>query len=100
MSILHRQTDDSSVISLDGVIDICSAVELKTTLLEMLKAGKAIHVLLEKTTDLDVTAVQLLWAAKREAKRSAISFEFAGYPSAEILSSLSSVGLDELEIFD
>ena len=68
--------------------------------LKALKTGKEICISVDRVTDLDVTAVQLLWAAKREAKRLGVSFAFGGKPSETIQAFLSSVGFGELAIFD
>jgi len=48
--------------------------ELKDLLIEKLKSGSAVYVSLESATGLDVTAVQLLWAAAREAQRVGVEF--------------------------
>jgi anti-anti-sigma regulatory factor len=99
MGISLNQLDDSSLIRLDGVIDIASAVELKAALLEAFEAGKDVRISLEATTDLDVTAFQLLWAAEREAKRLGVGLTLTGQPPEPVLSPLASVGLDGLGIF-
>jgi anti-anti-sigma regulatory factor len=100
MSISEMPVSDSSLIQLEGVVDIASASQIKSTLLEAMKTRREIRISVDKVTDLDVTAVQLLWAAKREAKRLGVSFAFEGKPSEMILEFLSSVGLDDLAIFD
>jgi anti-anti-sigma regulatory factor len=100
MSIFLNQAEDSSRVSLEGAIDIAAAVELKAVFLEALKSRKEICISVEKATDLDVTAVQLLWAAKREAKRLEVGFAFEGQPSEETRGLLASVGLSELAVFD
>lgn len=100
MSISLGQADDSSRICLEGAVDIASATELKKSFLEALAAGKEIRVSVETATDLDVTAVQLIWAAKREAKRLGLGFSFEGQPSEAVQGTLASVGFGELAIFD
>lgn len=99
MGISLNQLDDSSLIRLDGVIDIASAVELKAALLEALATGKEVRISLEATTDLDVTAFQLLWAAEREAKRLGVGLTLTGQPPEQVVRSLASVGLDGLGVF-
>ena len=100
MSFSLNQADDSSRISLEGAIDIASAEELKEAILEALKARKEICVSVEKAADFDVTAVQLLWAAKREAKRLGVGITFEGLPSEAIQDALANVGFGELALFD
>jgi anti-anti-sigma regulatory factor len=99
MGISLDQLDDSSLIRLDGVIDIASAVELKAALLAAFATGKEVRISLEATTDLDVTAFQLLWAAEREAKRLGVGLALTGQPPEKVVRSLARAGLDGLGIF-
>jgi anti-anti-sigma regulatory factor len=48
---------------------IASAVELKSLLLEWLASGTALQFDLQSTTEIDITVLQLLWAAQRAAAR-------------------------------
>ncbi len=61
-------------MELDGAIDISSAADLKASLLQALEMGVEISITLTGTTELDVTAVQLLWAAAREAEQRRLGF--------------------------
>jgi hypothetical protein len=47
--------------------------ELKTTLITAISSGKPVRVDMGRATDLDVTAVQLLWSAAREARKASPS---------------------------
>ena len=69
MPVTLEQKDALTLIQLEGAIDIGCAAELKELLMEKLKSGAAVYVSLESATGLDITAVQLLWAAAREAQR-------------------------------
>ena len=100
MGISQTQAGDSSLIHLEGAVDIASAAEIKTAFLEALKTGGEIRISVDKATDLDVTAVQLLWAVKHEAKRLGVSFAIEGKPSETIQEFLSNVGLNDLAIFE
>ncbi len=62
------------MIRLEGDIDITGSAELKATLVEAICSRKQVQVELELATDFDVTAVQLLWAAAREAIKNGTSF--------------------------
>ena len=94
MSIALSQTGESSVIDLEGAIDIGSASELKVALLDALKSEKGIVVTLRDVRDLDITIFQLLWAAGRKAKQAGLRFELAGELPECIHESLSAMGLD------
>lgn len=93
MSIALIETDESSLIHLEGAIDIGAAAELKAALIEARKTGKGTVVTLGALSELDVTAFQLLWAAKREAKQAGLRFGLAPLPAC-IQASLAEMGLD------
>jgi len=98
VGITLEQGDESSVVCLEGVIDISSAAELKTTLLGALKSGKAMRLRLEANADLDVTATQLLWAAEREAKASGVAFTLAGQAPETVSATLKDAGFERFPI--
>jgi len=100
MSITVSSGSESSLLRLNSTVDIGSAAELKAAFVDAFANGNSVRVSLAGVVDLDVTAVQLLWAAKREAKRLGIGFAFEGEPSEALRDSLSSAGFDELAIFD
>jgi len=58
------------IIRLDGEVTLASAPELKKSLMEWLASGNDLQLDLERVADIDVTLLQLLWAAGREALRS------------------------------
>jgi anti-anti-sigma regulatory factor len=62
------------VVRLEGDIDVTCSTELKRTLIEAISSGKEVQIDLAQAGDLDVTAIQLLWAAKREAEKAALPF--------------------------
>lgn len=92
MAIAFRQDETENVVALDGAIDISSAAELKAALLEALGSGSKTSVSLEAGTYMDVTAVQLLWAAAEQARRSGGSFEVSGQVPAAVASALADAG--------
>jgi anti-anti-sigma factor len=71
MSVRFDRSEVPGVIRLDGEIDIGCAAELKAVLEEALAVKSDVshpaRVSLSQVTAMDVTAVQLLWAAQREA---------------------------------
>jgi anti-anti-sigma regulatory factor len=99
MGITQKQNEDSSSIWLDGAIDSACAMDLKVAFLEAFNRGKKIRISLEETTDLDITAFQLLWAAEREATRLGLDFALEGELPEKARSGLAIVGLDGLGIF-
>lgn len=92
MPIRKEDSDGMSQIYLDGDIDIVAAVEIKSILLDALGSGNELRVNLENATDLDVTSVQLLYAADRAASRAGIRFSFEHIPDS-LSDSLMQAGL-------
>jgi anti-anti-sigma factor len=84
-----------SVLRLSGAMDIASAAELRAALLKVLEAGKPIHVSVDAVTDADVTALQLLWAARRQAAKLDLAFTISGGPSQAVGSVATELGMDE-----
>jgi anti-anti-sigma factor len=66
--------ESHSLIRLEGEFNIASAVELKQALLEGLATGRDMHLDLEQLANFDITAMQLFWAAGKEAARTGAKF--------------------------
>jgi len=93
VTIALEESEMQSVIRLEGVIDISSASELKELLIAVLGAGREVRISLEGARDLDVTAVELLWAAEREAVKAGIKLSPAASVPVPISASLEEAGL-------
>jgi anti-anti-sigma regulatory factor len=50
---------------------------------------------LSSVTDLDVSALQLLWAAEREAKGAGVGFSFAGQCLQDVAFALAAAGFEK-----
>jgi hypothetical protein len=83
--------EQRSRLHLEGVVDIGCAGELKAQLMEALGRGLPVQVEMEKAERLDVTAVQLLWAAGS----SGVEMEFAGTTPEAVTAELAQAGLRE-----
>ncbi len=90
-----KDGETTSVIRLEGDNDIAGAEEMKTIMITAIASGKEVQVDLEGTTDLDVTVVQLLWSASREAEKSATSFSLLHIPDS-VRSALRDMGIENL----
>jgi anti-anti-sigma regulatory factor len=64
-----EQQESQSVIRLAGEFTLTSAAELKNLLLQGLASGNDLRLDLEQAEEIDITVMQLLWAAGREADR-------------------------------
>jgi anti-anti-sigma factor len=93
VGITLSQADDASQVRLDGVIDISVAAELKEALGRAIREGRPMRIAVEGVTGFDVTAFQLLRAARREAGEKGIEFRLTGKMAESMQSFLESVGL-------
>ena len=98
MSVSLDQGDAQCLIHLEGVVDINSAAELKKLLVIALQFGKEVRLDLERATELDVTAMQLLWAANCEAKRTEMGFSVVGRVPDAISATVSDAGFEEFPV--
>jgi anti-anti-sigma regulatory factor len=64
-----EQQESQPVIRLEGEFTMTSATELKNVLLECLASGNDLRLDLSQAEEIDITLMQLLWAAGHEALR-------------------------------
>jgi len=93
VTIRLERKPEASIVELEGDIDIRCAAELKQTLLEALECGTSVQVGLEKTSEVDITTLQLLCAAQQEAKKRRLSFS-AGIVPECVCAAIRDAGLD------
>lgn len=98
MPVTLEKKDALTIIQLEGTIDVGGAAELKELLVQQLKSSAAVYVSLDAATGLDVTAVQLLWAAAREAQRVGVEFGFKGQTPEAVRSALVDAGIGEFPV--
>src|ERR1035438_10706759 len=98
MPITLDQSEALSSIRLEGEVDITSAAELKKLLLQALASGKEVQLDLESAEELDVTALQLLRAAEREARGSKLRNTIAGRLPEEISATLLDAGFEKFPV--
>lgn len=94
MPILAEQNAEVKTIRLDGPVDIAAAAELKAALLDALGSGCELCLSLADVTCLDVTVVQLLWAAERAARARSVPFKIDGKLPEEVAAKLAGVGFE------
>jgi len=98
MAVSLDKGQQLSLLRLDGEIGVTSAAEIKTSLLEALSAGKETRIDLAHATDLDVTAMQLLWAARQAFSVSGIKLALANPVPDPILSELRDMGFESFPL--
>jgi anti-anti-sigma factor len=79
-------------LALEGEITIYQAAELRPRLVEALAAAGALEIDLAAVTALDTAGVQLLLAARREARARTCELTFAN-PSPAVVEVLDLLGL-------
>lgn len=100
MSVRFDRSEVPGTIRLEGEIDIGCAAELKAALEEALSSQSATRIALATATGMDVTAVQLLWAAEREARAAGMVLALAG-PVPEVLrATLREAGFESFPLAD
>jgi anti-anti-sigma factor len=81
-------------VELEGELVISSAADLKEKLARALESGRGICVSLARVSAMDITAVQLLWAAARKSRTAGVRFTVAGPAPEKIVASLRDAGID------
>jgi anti-anti-sigma factor len=94
VSVHLEQAGKMISVRLQGSIDISSAEELKKVLVNALKTGEEIRLWLGEATYLDVTGVQLLCAAEREAHKAGVRWIFVDSLPEPILTTLHDAGFE------
>ena len=94
MSISAAVDGSRCVINLRENVDISDAVDLKQALLDAILSRKELCLDLSSVTDLDITAVQLLWAAARESRNAGIAFTLLGAVPEAVTSTVRDAGFD------
>jgi anti-anti-sigma factor len=88
-----EQQADHTLIRLEGECTLASAADLKTLLLEALAFGEDLRLDLRSVQEMDITALQLLWAAAREANRA--GSRFGGAVPDAIVSAAREAGFEQ-----
>jgi len=94
MPIIWEQSGSTCLIRLVGEVTIAQAAELKQMLIQALKEGKEVRLDLEAATEMDITALQLLWAADREAKKTAVGFFIVGHVPEGLSAAAMEAGME------
>jgi anti-anti-sigma factor len=94
LSIQCEADESTCVLRLADEVDINSSVELKQSLVDAIASGKELHLDLQAGPSLDITAIQLLWAARHEIEQRGSNFVIAGDVPEIITSALQDAGIE------
>jgi len=95
MSMTVVQQKPHWVIRLDGELNSGCAVELRTLLLAWRAAGTDLEWDCSRASELDLTILQLMEAARREARQQ--NLRFSGQPSEAVAMAVRAAGFVDLE---
>ena len=95
MPITLEEEEGRFLIRLADEVNITLARELKNLLVQGLASGRDLCVDLERATELDVTALQLLWAAGREARGAGTGFAITGPVPEELSTAVAEAGFEK-----
>jgi ABC-type transporter Mla MlaB component len=93
MPVTLEQNESDCVLHLDGEVGIGTAAELKTLLSQALSTGRDVRINMVRVTEVDVTVMQLIWAAAREADKLRRRLSVAAGVPEEILAAWADAGL-------
>jgi anti-anti-sigma regulatory factor len=93
MAIELVSKDGAKLLRLVDTVDITQAAELRNLLIEAFESAQRVEVDLSAAASVDITAVQLLWAAQRHALAHKAEFLWVGAPGTEIEMSLAAAGI-------
>ena len=96
MSVVLVPQESDWLIRMNGQVTLASAVELKAALCEWLAAGKNLELDLESVEEIDLTILQLLWAASREAGDRRM--QVAGRSEA-VVNAVRAAGFEQMAVF-
>ena len=100
MPVIFDRAATPAVLRLEGEVDIADARRLREILLEALGEGAGARISLETATGLDVTAIQLLWAAEREARASGIVLALEGPVPPPLRAAVEAAGFGRFPFAD
>lgn len=95
MSIQCERDGSTCLIRLAGAVGVDCSAETKQALVDVILPGNQVRLELDPSADLDITTIQLLLAAKREALARGTPFVLAGDVTGQFSAICSETGLDE-----
>ena len=94
MPLTLEQNDAGCLLRLEGEITVNCASELHHLLLQAAASDTDLAVSFAPQAEIDVSAIQLLYAARREAARNGRAIRVAGDSPAQIEAAFRDVGID------
>jgi anti-anti-sigma factor len=93
MAISVDSQDGTQYIRLTEAIDIAQAAELKRILMDAIASSSRVRITVPGATEIDVTAVQLLWASVLHASSAGTDLVVEGPLNKEVERSFACTGI-------
>lgn len=97
MPAILDESGGMPLIRIEGDLNISTAAEFKSLLVKALASVTGLRLVLENAIDLDVTALQLLFAAETVAARSGTCITLEGRVPDELSATLSDAGFTKFQ---
>jgi len=97
MPVNLDESEGISLIRIEGDVGIAMAAEMKDLLVKALASGKDLHISMASAAELDVTALQLFYAAGREAAKSGVKLTLDDRVPDEIFSAMTDGGFAKFQ---
>jgi ABC-type transporter Mla MlaB component len=94
MPLTLEKNDAGCVLRLEGEITVNCAAELHRLLVEATASATDVSVGFAPSAEIDVSAIQLLYAARREAVRTGRVMRAVGELPAQVRAAFGEVGID------
>ena len=94
MPVTVEEGETRYVVRLEGDADIACSMELQQALIQAGSSRKELRLDLALATGVDLTAIQLLWAAAHAAKKRGIPFSIIGQVPESISGALRDAGFE------
>jgi anti-anti-sigma factor len=98
LTTTYDEQDGKAVVEFSGDINVAGSAELKQLLMQAFSTGKEVQLDLSKAAALDVTAIQLLWAAARHAEKANTVLTVAGVVPEAIHNSVREAGFEHFPV--
>jgi anti-anti-sigma factor len=96
LPITCEESEGQVVLRLEGEIDVACSAELKSALVQGISSAKSLQINTERVSDLDITALQLFWAAKRDAEGRGAAFVLAKDVPEAVRNAIHEAGFETL----
>jgi anti-anti-sigma regulatory factor len=94
MSQELEMSEDRCLVRLAAAVTVSSAAELHKVLIAAIDSGRSIVIDLTETTELDISGIQLLYAARQAAEQAGLSISAPKTPPRQVADAFLEAGLD------